>query len=92
MIQRLALVVILLTATLAYALESDNRAEQARNVSSLTVAKVKIAAEQIAKDIYSGKVTRTFTPTEEPKAKGSPTPTVTPTATPTDTSTIQKVK
>lgn len=82
MIQRLAIAVILLTTTLAYALESDNRAEQARNVSKLTVVKVKLVAEQLSKDIISGKVTRTFTPTQEPKAKRSPTPTATPTATP----------
>lgn len=82
MIQRLAIAVILLTTTIAYALESDNRAEQARNVSKLTMVKVKLGAEQLSKDIISGKVTRTFTPTQEVKAKGSPTPTVTPTATP----------
>ena len=82
MIQRLAIAVILLTTTIAYALESDNRAEQARNVSKLTMVKVKLGAEQLSKDIISGKVTRTFIPTQEVKAKGSPTPTVTPTATP----------
>lgn len=78
MIQRLAVAVILLTATLAYALESDNRAEQARNVSSLSMVKVKLVAEQLSKDIISGKVKLTATPTQDAKSKGSPTPTLTP--------------
>lgn len=69
----------------AYALEADNRAEQARNVEGLTVSKVRIVKAKLEADIFSGKVTLTRTPTQVPKSSQSPTPTATPTATPTNT-------
>lgn len=73
----------------AYALESDQRAEQARNTSNLWSAKVKIDKAKLEADIFSGKVTRTRTPTQVPKSSQSPTPTVTPTVTPTATPTVK---
>lgn len=87
MIQRIGFGLLVFSAALGYALESDNRAEQARNVSKLEVVKVRLVSEKLASDIFSGKVTRTFTPTQVVNGDGTPTPTVTGTVTPTATPT-----